>query len=334
MKLGKTALCLGVLLLCPVATSAQNPVQALTATPANAFEWAFPGTPMTMGNVGNNRKSWQGIGEQHWAAIPVEAGAITANKALIDKYWPAFDVAFSHMRADGNFDYPVYNPNGTINDPRGVPTSNAFWLGDSAQALLFLRSSHLSSQYASKIDALVPKYRTALTWLARPENVTAMIDVDSIATNRLLFDAKAFLLGDKLANAPQARAQGYAILRRALANQSTQGYFAEHGGSDTSYNAVSCSNLAGIVMFVPDPRLRDSMVRCANWELSRLRPDGDVDTTGNTRTGANHVLKNGKIYGVSYTEVVRMFAFVWSITGDRRYMQAAQQVAAFRAAHP
>lgn len=287
---------------------------------------------MSHGLNGFNRKGWIDVGEQYGAMVPIDYGAIRGDATLVNRYWPAILVAFEHQNSDGSFAFAPY-VNGRVNDPRGEPTAEGFFIGESSFALLLLQSSSLASRYSAQIQALVPRYRANLLWLSQPRQVQEMYDVDSIATNRILADAKALLLGDRLASVPQAREAGERFLSSALAAQAPAGYFPEHGGTDTSYNAVSCLHVAEITLFVDDPRLRPALARCEAWELSRIEPDGHVSETGNTRTGQGKFTALGGAYTVDYPHVIRMFAVYGALTGDDAAMDAANRIAAYHLAN-
>jgi len=326
---------LGALLLAivPVGAAPSNPAQLLATIPEPAFDGAFAtGSPMRQGLNGTNRRGWIDVGEQYGAMVPIDYGAIRAEASLVDKYWPAIDVAFEHQTGNGSFSFAPY-VNGRLNDPRGEPTAEGFFIGESAEALLLLQSSSLAPRYSAQIQALIPRYRANLLWLSQPEQVQQMFAVDSIATNRILADAKALLLGDRLASVPQAREAGERFLSAALSAQSPEGYFPEDGGPDTSYNAVSCLHLAEIALFIDDPRAGPALRRCESWELSRIEPDGQVSEVGNTRTGRGKFTATGAPYPVDYPHVIRMFAMYGAIRGDGAATDAANRIAAFHVAH-
>jgi hypothetical protein len=313
-------------------------VEALAKLPNDVFDPAFAAPVPRGGLVGHNSETWVGPWLQRTAMVPIQGGAIRGNAALVERYWPAITATLAHERSDGSFDY-ASEANDVATDPvdgakMDTATSNAFWLAESEEALLLLRSSSIASGYGARIDGLVPQFQSALDWLARPEHLADMEHYDGIATNRLLEDTKALLLGDQLAHVPQARAAGEALLSRSLALQTPDGYFPEHGGADSSYNAVSCMKIGEIALFVEDPRLRPALTRCADWELSRVEDSGHVSEAGNTRTGLNHQTIEGRPYAVNYPEVIRMFAVAGALLGDRRYIDAAERISSYRAAHP
>ncbi len=320
------------------AAAAPTGLDALRQLPPDVLSAGIPGTAGIVGGLGaENEHGWENIGSQHWAMEPIQLGALRGDAAMVDRYWPALDTAFAHQQPDGSFDYSS-DVKGVPQGPAGQATGAAFFLSDAAEALLTLRSSSLAKRYAVAIDALLPKFRLSLNWLAQPAQIADMAHRDTFATNRLLYDARAFLLGDALATDALAHAAGVQFLDHALAVQNAAGYFPERGGSgaygpDTSYNAVSCMNLTEIGMFVDDPRIKPAVVACANWELTRIHDDGEVDTAGNTRTGPGFKTATGAPYSINYHQVARAFEMAWALTGDPRYLDAAKRVAAYHRTH-
>jgi hypothetical protein len=329
------ALALGAV---PANADSTPAIQVLQRIPTDVLDIAYPANPIPKsryvdGLVGVNVNGWEYVGEQRTAMIPIMRGAVTGDAALVDKYFPAIDQAFAHQLPDGSFDY-MHVINGKALDPRGVPTGSAFFLVDCEEALLLLRQSSLAPRYAARIDALIPRFQAALAWIARPTNVSYMIQVDSPATNRYFVDAGAFLLGDLLAHSPEARQRGEEMLTRALARQSPAGWFPEHSGADSSYNAVSMMRIADMALFINDPRLDSAISRALSWELSRIRDTGEVDTTGNTRTGVGYKTAEGNPYSLAYMEITRMFAVVGAKYDVPPARAAAERVATFHRQNP
>jgi hypothetical protein len=288
---------------------------------------------MLRGLNGANRKFWLSVGEQTGGMVPIDYGAIRNDQALVDRFFTVIDVSFTHQQPNGSFDYPPV-VNGAVQGEPAEITGAGFFIGSSAMALLLLRGSPLASQYAHRIDALLPKYRTSLLWLSQPRQVTMMATADSRTANRLFFDAEAFFLGDKLANVPEVRPSADYFLKLGLAQQAPEGYFLEHGGPDTSYSAISCLKLAEIALFVNDPRILPALNRGVAWELSRIHPDGRIDETGNTRTGGDKLTPDGRKYVVDYPLVIRMFAIVGALTNNPAAMDAASRITRFHKANP
>jgi hypothetical protein len=310
-------------------------ISLLQQIPPDVLDIAYAhSSPMTNGLNGSNAVAWADVGEQRGAMEPIALGAIRGDASLVDSYWPAIDAAFAHQLPDGSFDHPTIQANGKPFDVRGEPTGEAFFVADSVEALLLLRESKLAPRYASRIDALLPRYRAELSWLVQPAHVSQMLLVDAGATNRLFYDAKAFLLGSILTNYAPARSVGEMLLTRALSVQSPAGWFPEHGGPDTSYNAVSGMVLAQTALWADDPRIPVALLHCVNWELSQVHDDGRVETASNTRTGIGGVTEAGRPYNVNYPQVVRMLAVAGVVLKHDEAIAGARRVATYHRARP
>ncbi len=300
--------------------------QVFMRIPTSILEVAIPrGAPMRDGLVGHNMNGWLQIGMQRGGVDPIKVGAIHGDAALVNRYWSVIDVSFAHQLPDGSFDYASVI-NGVPQREEWQPSGAAFWIGESAEALLLLRGSKLAPKYASRIDALIPRFRRTLDYLAQPDHVNDMIRADRGATNRLFEDAKALLLGSDLANFPQARPAGDHLLQLALGNQAPDGYFTEHGGPDTNYNAVSALKLAEIILFDNRYDLMPALQRSAQWEIARVDPSGTVGVAGNTRTGMGQEVYFGAAKNVSYPTVASALGLYSAMTGQGR--AAAARLAA------
>jgi hypothetical protein len=313
----------------PAAAAPANALAAMQRVPADILTigWARTASPGPGGLVGKNVAEWLTVGQQRGSMLPIIAGAVAGDSDAVARNWPVIDTSMAHENPDGSFQHaPVIL--GVVQLPVYEPTSNAFWIAESVEALLYLRQSALGPQYAARIDALVPKYRLALQWLTRPENVAAMIKADGGgSTNRIIEDAKALLLGYQFTGVPAAQTVGEDFLGRGLAAQTPDGYFPERGGPDTSYNATSCGHLAEISLWVDDPRIGPAVARGIAWELAQLQADGSVDASQNTRTAGQETYF-GHVKRVNYLDVTRAFALWGAISGDTNATNAARQTAA------
>lgn len=288
---------------------------------------------MSHGLVGTNRKQWVGVGEQVGGMLPIINGAVRSDVDTLDRYFSVIDISFEHQRADGSFDYPPMLHGQVMGEPAQL-TGAAFFLGQSAMALMIVRQSQFGPRYARRIDALLPKYRLSLMWLAQPRQVQMMSYADRLTANRLFFDAAALYLGAQFADMPNITSAANSLLAQGLADQSPAGYFAEHNGPDTSYNAVSCLVLAEMQLFDGNSAIGSPLSRSVAWELSRIHPDGQIDEAGNTRTGAGKLTASGTKYYVDYSSVVRMLAIYGAESNDASATDAAKRIAAFQRANP
>lgn len=68
-----------------------------------------------------------------------------------------------------------------------------------------------------------------------------------------------------------------------LEHQSEEGWYAEMGGPDTSYNAVTILMLQQIYSYNKDPALFSSIDKSLSWESTKILEDGTINVKGNSR---------------------------------------------------
>ncbi|HWL16057.1 MAG TPA: hypothetical protein VNR00_10665, partial [Opitutus sp.] len=68
------------------------------------------------------------------------------------------------------------------------------------------------------------------------------------------------------------------------------------------------------------------------WQLTRILPSGDVDVSGNTRTGVGLEADpfSGKAKTVNYTEVAMALMLYGTIHQDKEVLAAANRVIDFK----
>ena len=172
---------------------------------------------------------------------------------------------------------------------------------------------------------LNPDYSLGMDWLKL--NIKAISNEGRKRTNVLWFAAQAFLLASVELERSDLWSLGVALGAQAIRQQSLAGWFAEYGGWDSSYNAVSMLHMAIIWAHIPDgserAALYNSLARSAAWQKSRILPTGKVKAAGNTRTGPQHCKQ------INYPEVA-MALFYWAIAaGDSDAFDKAELVAAY-----
>jgi hypothetical protein len=152
---------------------------------------------------------------------------------------------------------------------------------------------------------------------------------DSGAVNRLFIDAVAYGLSGLLLDDDAMKATGRQAVEFGLERQREDGVFLEHKGADSSYQAVSIQFLQTFALYFPDKRYDEALARAAKWMLGRILPSGQVDATGNTRTGLGQERLYGRPKGVNYNHVFLGLGLYGLRTGDGSAVEAAERTYKF-----
>ena len=281
------------------------------------------------GAAGRNIAGFSDVAAQREAGWMLLLGLMENQPAAVEKAVRAVEYAFARQHAQGYFE------NGLgVSAPKAI-NADVFFLQAYAQVYGLLKESPFAPQYLSRLDALQPKLQLAMSWLR--QNTDEMRRQDGHTANRLAFDALALLLNGKLLGDQALLDSGSGFLRQVLSMQREDGVFLEKGGYDSSYQAVTLLNLQIAWTFLEDAGLRQqtflAMVGGMNWLKSRILPNGEVSSAGNSRTGHAQEIFFGKAKEINYGEVA--FAlFYWSVIANDKAAEAlAKNVIGFAQQH-
>lgn len=252
-----------------------GPLTAYRATPSVVTQIMLrKGGADDEGKGGTNKqKGWSTVGEQRGLGVTLSLAVAKQDRDTARDTFDAIEKTFAQMKSDGTW---RNNPE----TERSKVAANSGWLESSVPAIAQL--AKWDSAYAGRVEALKPKVRLAAEYMYR--NRETLAENDDIAANRLLASASAFTSIAGFLNDPKFLGAADDLLSHALSKQQSSGIFEEHGGGDTSYQAVSLRNLAKIYLMRPTPELKASFKKAADWWLLRFTPDGKLDVRGNTRT--------------------------------------------------
>jgi hypothetical protein len=295
----------------------------LRKMPGDLLRYTGGARPDAEGMASYNQKGFKSPEFQGGAMHYLVRAVVRNDQRCVEEGWRAIDATFRQQTDEGKF--------GRDGAPHGGPSAVAFWLADVSQALLILRESELAPKYESRIDQLIPKVRKAAQWLAQPRYQDRLKHDDADAPNRLLFDALAFGLSGLLADDAALKQTGRGFVDLAMAKyRDKDGVFLEKGGHDSSYQAVAALKLQVWAVHFPDPKLDAAIDRAVAWEVGRVGSDGQVDVTGNTRTGLGQEQWMGHEKGVNQSEVTLCLLYYYARTGDCRSLDAARRIVAHR----
>jgi len=277
------------------------------------------------GAVGRNIERFSDVAAQRDTIWLLLRGLATGSAEDVDATVRSLRFGFARQTDRGNF----ANQRGA-SDRKAVGV-DAFFLQAFGRMYLLIAESPFHAQFLPALDALKPRLARAMAWLAA--NRDELTRQDRHATNRLFFDALAFTLNGEILDDPSLRAVGASFTEAGLDNQRDDGTYNEHNGFDTSYQAVSTLNVAGLLAHAPTPRLRarlaESLRRAIAWERARVSVDGRIEVRGNARTGLGQEQFLGKAKDVNYAEVALAFLYAAIIEDDPGLERQGESVARY-----
>lgn len=234
------------------------------------------------------------------------AAVVTGDEARADDAWKSIEATFAQQVEDGGlkgggepWDLP-YNVH-------GIRVENMyFFLQELGHALLVVQASPMEPHFHERIEALKPRLRKACDFIQA--GYATIIPKVGHTANRLLIAAKAFGLCGQVLNDDQLKESSSKLVKAALTRRDKDGVFVERSGRDSSYNAVSILMGTHLSLYIPNPELEAAFAPAMVWERTRIKPTGEVEVGGNTRTGVGKELsKSGVPKSVNYGEVSQTF---------------------------
>jgi hypothetical protein len=307
-----------VFFVLPISVFGQQ-LALLRKMPGDLLRYTGGARPNAEGMASYNRDGFKSPEFQAGAMHYLVRAIVRRDERCTAEGWKAIEATFRYQTEEGGFSRK--------GAPHGGPSAAAFWLAELDQAVLVLRESELGPKYKERIERLRPKICKAARWLALPSNQTYLKREDADAPNRLLFDALAYGLSGVLCGDDELKHLGRRFVDLVMAQYRTSdGVFLEKGGWDSSYQAVAALKLQVWTVYFADKKLEAAVARAVRWELGRIGPDGDVNVTGNTRTGLGQELWMGHAKGVNLSEITLCLLYGYTRIGDQQALAAARRV--------
>ena len=312
----------------------RNEFEVLKAFPAGWLDVLCGNDlPDEKGLTGTNRAvgRWLEAGPQRGSCRGVIAAVVAGDLARADRAWKGIGLAFSRQREDGGFEAAV-RPNGSSAQSGGAAVETAyFFLQEVGRMVLVIRQSPHAGHFLERLDALMPRLRRACAFIMAGE--ASIIEKSSKAVNRVIIAAKAFGTCGRVLQDEALLGASRRLARHALTLRDADGVFIEHGGRDSSYNVVSIYFGQVLALHLEMPWFESALGKAMEWQLGRIRPDGEVDVAGNTRTGVGKEPGfDGQPKKVNYNEVIFALLYHGIVHDDARCMDAARRV--FARTHP
>ncbi|MFH1313662.1 MAG: FlgD immunoglobulin-like domain containing protein [Candidatus Eisenbacteria bacterium] len=259
---------------------ARNEIRLIMQSPVSVRERIADGNyPDHYGMIGSNRGGWVCAAFQRGGMLRLMLSAVNGDEWAVTDSWRAIDAAFRYQNPDGSFQIG----GGIYADYLDRLNDVSFWLAKLSHAILILQASDLGPAFESRIQALLPKIELSALYLA--DGVDVLSHGDRDAPNRLFFHAGALGFSGALIDNQQLIELGRRLAAEGMALQRADGAYLELGGHDSGYQGVSLLQFQQYTFHFPGAAADASLLLGAQWEETRILPNGQVDTTGNTRTG-------------------------------------------------
>lgn len=253
------------------------------------------------------------------------AAVALGNEERADDAWKSIEAMFATQVEDGGFagggkpgDLPI-----TV---YSIRVENAyFFLQELGRALLATQASPFEPEFRDRIAALRPKLRKTCDFIQR--GYATILPKVGHTANRLVIAAKAFGLCGLLLDDEQMQESSRQLVKLALERRDDEGVFLERGGRDSSYNAVVILMGQHLSMSLPNPDLDAAIEKAMRWERTRIKPTGEIEIEGNTRTGTGKELTgSGHVKQVNYREVAEALWYYGMLHNEPETVHLAEQV--------
>jgi hypothetical protein len=286
--------------------------------------------PNAKGLTGANKISdtWLEAGPQRGCCRGVVAALALGDLPKADDAWRGIDLAFAHQLPDGSFEAEI-RPNGASAKAHGPAVETAFFfLQELGRTILVIHESPYEAHFHDRIAALEPKMRRACAFISA--GYDTIIANSSKAVNRIVLAAKAFGTCGLALHDDALIATSRKLIAHALTLRDADGVFVENGGRDSSYNVVSIFYGQELALHLDIPEFEAALPAAVEWQLSRIKDTGEVDVTGNTRTGVGKEKSyTGAPKNVNYNEMILGLTYYGLVHHDHAALAAADRVFAF-----
>ena len=312
-----------------VATS-ESEYELLRRLPASLFGVIRnTGVPDAQGFIGFHQRDgkWYEAGMQRGGCWMLIGAAVAGDVERADAAWNSVETTFAHQTEDGGF-LSVRQPGDTHDPTKAERVETAFfYLQELWHAILFIQASPLEGHFHERIAALEPKLRRACAFIQA--GYDGIILKAGHTANRMFIAAKAFGLCGLILKDEELKKTSRKLVAVAMAKRDSDGVFLEKSGRDSSYNAVSLLMAQVLALYQPDPELEAALIKAMAWERSRIKPTGEVEVAGNTRTGLGQEQMMGKPKTVNYREVTLALCYFGMTHSDPAALALAEKVNAW-----
>jgi hypothetical protein len=281
------------------------------------------------GAYGEKNKSYDSLKKGEWfidyqkvGMDAIIAGIYKNNQEAIQRGLKILKWGFDQEQPDGSY---------TTNDSYHTV---AYFLATASRAVLHLENSSYKSSYMKEIAALKISIDRTVTWLTNKEIEEVGLKKDAPYTHRYYMNAVAIGFSGILLNRKDLIHRSQDLINQGLQKQNKDGANPEKEGTDTSYHSLGLFFAAQYYSVVADAEMRKKLVvmgtNGSNWLASKILPNGDVDSSLNTRTGNNGERRHGtELKTVTYFMIYKSLAYWGQVLENPELILKAKKVFEF-----
>lgn len=299
---------------------------------------ASANAPNENGAMGRNKTAYFHVRFQLGISAIADYAVFREDISALEFTFKALEYAFAYQLEGGDFELQIpSNLDGSALKPQDLASGTAFFLSSAGLALNTLNESHWFNSaaiisYQERLELLRPKIQLAADWLLSQNSLLEISDQN--APNRLFFDALAYYSLGKWLNDPTLKEEGLKFVQLGMNKKTTEGYFLEADGWDSSYQGVA--NRVGFDIFsILDDGLSikqelwDCLSCSADWQKSRVSESGEISTEDNTRVFPGGEAFLGQEKFVDWKQSMSSFFMMHYYSGDGEYYDLANAVKNF-----
>lgn len=269
-------------------------------------------------NVTAPRSAWY-LEEQRGGATDVIDGVFRDQPDLITEGLHIFHFGLARQAANGSFPGAAWPFHGI-----------AMFLSEAGPSLIVLQQSSYAAQFNTQLHWDITRMHKAAYAMIRSVHGAGKID-DPTKNHRRFEAAIALASVGVLANDQTLRRWSTLYAWQGIHMARPGGVMPEDGGHDSGYQALGMIDATRYLELAASGSLYQALYatlqRGENWEISRVRSNGSINQSGDTRTvGCQETGPSGQCKSVFYAPIFSALSRWAAISGDARFARAAHQV--------
>ncbi len=293
--------------------------------------------PDSTGAMDRNKDGYFQVRYQMGLVTHSNYAIVNKDQEALSKFLSAVKYSFQYQTNKG--DFPIVPPGGIGSSSIPAPSDSVgllcFFMSSIGTAYLSLNQSDWfnNSPELSDYRARFNSYKNNISLSANYflSRADILYTSDKGYANRYFFAALAFFTNGEYLLNNELKDKASFFITEALKLQTDEGFFAEKGGYDSSYNGVSLRLALQIYSFLPanhilKEKLWRGIEKAIAWQGTRILPSGEISAVGNTRVYPGGEKFLGIEKGIDWSNTVKAFYMMYYYTDNVKHKNQAQVI--------